>query len=115
MGTEFIRKAAPAFRKSWDRRAVELATPDLFTQQPICAAQTAAADIIGHAALKLGDVLIVRLMNNRLTAFRGITEVARFSTPSTELIDAVRSTYGMAKGIVEQVHELAGVVEISIC
>ena len=34
MGIDFIRKAAKSFRKGLDRRRIELATPNLFTQKP---------------------------------------------------------------------------------
>jgi hypothetical protein len=55
MGTEFIRKAARTFKKSWDRRRVELATANLFTQQPCAAARTAEADLVGNARLHAGE------------------------------------------------------------
>ena len=35
MGSEFIEKAAPTFKKSWDRARVELATATLFTKTPV--------------------------------------------------------------------------------
>jgi hypothetical protein len=33
MGIDFIRRSAPTFRKSLDRRRVELGTPDLFSRK----------------------------------------------------------------------------------
>jgi hypothetical protein len=46
---------------------------------------------------------------------RGFTEVARFSSPPSNLLQAVEASCGIAKGTVEQVHDLAGVAEISLC
>ncbi len=43
MGAEFIEKAAPSFKKAWDRARVKLATADMFTRVPDCAARTAEA------------------------------------------------------------------------
>ena len=115
MGAEFIRKAAPTFKKSWDWHRVDLATPNLFTQQPTCAPRTAAADIVGNATLQQGDGVTVQATDAGLIAMRGLDEVARFTNPSPELISAVRASCGVAKGTIEVIHRLAGVAEISVC
>lgn len=113
MGADFIEKATPTFQKSWDRARVALATADFFTRQPACAARIAAADIVGNARLQVGDWLHVEVEAGGLVARRGNTEVARFTKPAAELVKAIEASCGIAKGVVEQVHELAGVVEIS--
>lgn len=115
MGAEFIRKAARSFEKSWDRRRVELATADLFTRQPSCTSRTAEADIIGNARLQPGEAVTVQATDNGLIAMRDLSVVARFHNPSTDLVAAVRSSCGIAKGTVEQVYPLSGVAEISLC
>jgi hypothetical protein len=115
MGADFVRKAAKTFEKSWDKDRVELATANLFTQQPKCAARTSRADILGNAHLAAGDVVTVQAINGGLIAMRGLSRVARFSQPSTELIEGVNASCGVAKGTIEKVHPLSGVVEISIC
>jgi hypothetical protein len=115
MGIEFIRTRAKTFKKSWDRHRVSLATPTLFTQQPVCAARTAAADLTGCATLQKGDTVIVQLNGTRLVAMRGLSEAAYFTDPPPELVSAVRESYGVARGTVEQINTIAGVAEISIC
>jgi len=115
MGVEFIEKATPSFKKSWDRRLTELGTADLFTRVPACAARTAAADILGGARLEAGETLTVEAQNGTLIARRGIGVVARFSRSAPELVQAVKDSCGVAKGTVERVHPLAGVAEISLC
>lgn len=115
MGADFVEKAAPTFKKSWDRARVALATADLFTREPNCAARTAVAELVGGAKLSVGDHLIVEADGSGLIALRGNTQVARFTNPSVELIKAVRDSCGVAKGTVEQVHDLAGIAEISLC
>lgn len=115
MGADFPEKATPTFKKSWDRARVTLATADLFTREPRCAARMAAAEIVGSAKLSAGDRLVVEAHGAELVALRGNTEVARFTKPSAELVRAVNDSCGVAKGVVEQVHDLAGVVEISLC
>ena len=115
MGIDFIRKAAKTFQKSWDQERVNLATPTLFTQQPTCAARTAAADLVHYTALHEGDTLTVQLNDTGLVAMRGLSEVAHFIDPSPELVAAVRQSCGVARGTVEQINNIAGVVEISVC
>jgi hypothetical protein len=115
VGADFIEKATPSFKKSWDRARVELATPDLFTKTPACAARTAVADIIAGQCLHVGEQVTVEIEAGGLVARRGNTEVARFTAPPAELMRAVESSCGIAKGTVEQVHDLADVAEISLC
>lgn len=115
MGLEFIRKAAPTFKKSWDRHRVSLATPTLFTQQPTCVARTAAADLANNATLEKGDTVIVQLNGTTLVAMRGLSKVAYFIAPSPALVSAIQQSCGVARGTVEQINSIAGVVEISIC
>lgn len=115
MGAEFIEKAAPAFRKSWDRARVTLATADLFTRTPKCAARTGIADIVGDAAIAVGDWLTVEVQDDVLIARRGNGDVARFTNPAPDLFRAVEASCGIAKGTVEHVHSLARIAEISLC
>ncbi|MGH7008608.1 MAG: hypothetical protein ACRED7_09415 [Stellaceae bacterium] len=115
MGADFIQKAAKTFKTSWDRGRVAVATADLFTRTPGNPSCVAAADIVGNAVLKMGEHLNIELVAGNLIARRGITEVARFSNPSAEILKAVDSSCGIAKGTVEQVHDVANVVEISLC
>ena len=51
MGSDFIEKAAPSFKKSWDRGRVAVATANLFTKQPASLVRTVPADIVGGARL----------------------------------------------------------------
>jgi hypothetical protein len=115
MGADFIEKAAKSFEKSWDRGRVELATADLFTRKPTDARCTAAADIVDGAQLRVGDHLTVEPQGGGLVALRGNVEVARFPKPPTELLKAVVDSCGIAKGVVEQVHDIASVADISLC
>ena len=115
MGVEFIRKSAKTFKKSWDWHRVSLATPTLFTQQPVCGARTAAADIANGTTLQQGEAVTVQLNGTDLVALRGLSEVAYFIQPSPQLVSAVQESYGVARGTVEQINNIAGVVEISIC
>lgn len=115
MGIDFIRKAAPAFRKGLDQRRIELATPTLFTEQPGCAPRAYAATVRAGQKLTAGDKLGVRLEGQMVTAFRGLDPVATFNSPSSELLEALATSHGEACGVVQQVHDIAQVVEIAVC
>ncbi|MBM3269151.1 MAG: hypothetical protein FJZ01_16040 [Candidatus Sericytochromatia bacterium] len=45
----------------------------------------------------------------------GTSVVLRAKNVSPELLQAVRDSYGVAKGTVEEVHDVAGVVELFLC
>ncbi len=115
MGADFIDKATPTFKKSFDRARIALATADLFTREPNCAARTAAFDIAKDVKLRAGDQLTIELETNNLVALRGNAEVARSAKPPQELLNAVKASCGVAKGVVQEAHDLAGVVEIAVC
>ena len=115
MGADFIEKAAPSFKKSWDRGRVAVATANLFTKQPASLVRAVPADIVGGASLKAGELLVVEADSRGLAARRGNVIVARIDACRPELMAAVEASCGVAKGLVEQVHDLAGTVEISLC
>jgi hypothetical protein len=115
MGADFIEKISPSYRKSMDRARARLATADLLTNEAACAARTAVADIVEGQSLRVGDQITVETENGQLVGRRGLTEVARFSTPPPDLFRAVEDSCGVAKGTVERVHDIAGVAEISLC
>ena len=114
MGVDFLDRAKKAFRHSWDRERVALATPDLLRREPGCAGVSVAGDIVDGAQLSPGDKLTVELASRGLIARRGLAEVVRMPQVPPEVIEAVRQGHG-AVGTVEQVHEPAGVAEISLC
>lgn len=115
MGADFIEKISHSYRKTMDRARAKLATSTLLTNETACAARTAIADIMSGQSLQAGDQITVEAENGQLVGRRGVTEVARFSTPPPDLVRAVEDSCGIAKGTVEQVHEIAGVAEISLC
>lgn len=115
MGIEFIRKAAPAFHKGLDRSRIALGTPRLFMQSPDCMPRAYAATQGSGANLGLGDEVGVCLHGDQVVANFGLTPVAVFNSPSLELLQALRESFGEACGRVQEVHVLSGIVEIAIC
>jgi hypothetical protein len=115
MGADFARKAAKTFERSWDNGRVALATADLRTRPANCGPRAVAAEILAGVTLSQGEFVTVERSESALIARRGLTEVAQFNSPPPELVSAVDASCGVAKGTVEQIHEMAGVAEISLC
>jgi hypothetical protein len=115
MGIDFIKKAAPRFRKGLDRRRIELATPTLFTQQPAAAPRAYAAQLRNDKPLAVGDKLGVRLDGQNVLATRGLDLIAVFKNPTAELKSALAASFGEACGTVQVIHSVARIAEITIC
>lgn len=115
MGADFLERARKTIKRSWDRHRVALATSDLLTRQPECAERSIVGDIIGDAQLAPGDRLNVERDDYGLVGRRGITDVLRITSAPAEILRGIDESCEIGVGIVEQVHEVAGVAEISIC
>jgi hypothetical protein len=115
MGLDFIRRAAPSFRKGLDRMRVKLGTPTLFTQQPTTTPLAYAAQLRMDRTVEMGEKLGVRFDGHQILAMRGLDAVAVFQNPTAELRDALKASHGEACGIVQTVHAVARVAEITVC
>jgi hypothetical protein len=115
MGTDFLEKTAPTFQKSWDQGRVNLVSEDLLTRLPTVKARSFAAELSTSGSLKKGDKITVDKIGKALVATRGQTELARCEDSPAELLDALSANSGVAEGTVQEVHDLAGIAEISIC
>lgn len=115
MGLDFIRKTAPSFHKGLDQKRIELATPTLFTQYPATAPRTYAAHVRGGHVLAAGEKLGVRLDGDCVVAMRGLDPIATISNPPAELVEALSAAHGEACAVVQEMHDIAHVAEISVC
>lgn len=115
MGLDFIKKAAPAFHKALDRRAVALHTPTLFNRDIPSVARCASAEICGGSRLAHGEKIILRIVDSNLIAQRDNVVVAKFPAPPPEFLKQVQAGAGIEKGVVVAVHDLSQTVEIGFC
>jgi hypothetical protein len=115
MGAEFVRRAAKTFVKRWDDGRKELGTATLFTIQPSSEGRSAPFEVARNANLHVGEVVVVEKEGAALVARNRLAEVARSLHPPAFLLEAVDRSCGIAKGTVEDLHDAAGVVEISLC
>jgi hypothetical protein len=116
MGLDFIRKAAPSYRKGLDYRRIELGTPTLFTQQPSDTPRGYAASLRSGQDLLAGEEVCVRLNGQeQVLVLRGLDPVAVLTSPPRELIEALGASFGEAGGVVQEVHEISRTAEITVC
>ncbi|MGJ4932249.1 hypothetical protein ACQR1I_35465 [Bradyrhizobium sp. HKCCYLS2038] len=115
MGADFLQKAAPQFEKCWDRGRLALVTQDLFTRLPTTRSRAFEAVLLGRAPVKKGDKFTIEKVKRGLLVSHGHTEIALSEDAPPSLVDAIEANCGVAQGIVDEVHEVAGVVEISVC
>lgn len=116
MGIDFIRRTAPTFRKAWDRRRVELCTPDLLTRPIAEGSRTIIAEMVGRKTLRGGDEFIFERSpgSAELLGRIGMEIVARAASAPKEIVSAVEAGAGVARAKVEKVHKLSGLVEVSL-
>ena len=115
MGADFIEKATPTFRKSWDRARTKLATADLFTREPSSLVCTVVADIFDGEQLTMGELLTVEVEDKSFIVRRGNSKVARIQNPLPILVEAIEKSCGIAQGKVEDVYKISRVADISLC
>lgn len=115
MGADFLERVKKTIKRSWDRERVALATSDLLTRQPDCVGRSVVGEIVGGASLSPGEKLTVEKDGGDLIVRRGLTGVARISQPPSDVIRGIEESCGIGVGTVDQVHDAARVVEITIC
>lgn len=115
MGIEFLTRTRTTIRKHIDRKRVQLATPDLFTEQPTNQPRCAMISLQQGAAVKEGDRLIIELHKTSITARRDNSVVGVYENPNSEVLTNLANSGGTAGGIVRRVLKLSGKAEVSLC
>ncbi|WFU13036.1 hypothetical protein QA646_27145 (plasmid) [Rhizobium sp. CB3090] len=115
MGIEFLTRTRTTIRKHIDRKRVELATPDLFTQQPTDQPRCAMISLKKGAVVKEGDRLIIELSKASITVSSDNNVVGVYEKPSPEVLTNLSNSGGTAGGVVRRVMKLSGKAEVSLC
>jgi|SRR5690606_288368 len=115
MGADFVERVRKTIKRSWDRQRVELARSDLLTIQPGCAGRSVVGEIIGDARLTPGEKLTVEKAEVGLVGRRGLKDVVRILNPPADVVRGIEESCGVGVGIVDEVHDAAGVTEITVC
>jgi hypothetical protein len=115
MGLDFVRRAAPSFHKTLDRRAIELRTPKLFSNNVTVLSRTAQVEICAGSTLAPGEKLLVRKIGDDLILQRDNLVVGKFCNPPGEYLELVNLGAGIAGGEIKAVHAISQVAEVCLC
>lgn len=114
MGTDFLQRVGKTLKRSWDEGRAAIGARDLMTRDPVCAGRSVAANMTGGVRIVAGDCVNAELEGDTLVFRRGLSVVARKADPPAEIAEAVRQHCNIRPGTVDQVHDMAGVVEITV-
>lgn len=115
MGIDFIEKTKRSFDKHLDAKRAKLATADLFTQDPEDVCQIFPANLKEGARPKVGDELTAEVDGKQIILRMGLRIVAIVDAPPSVVLQAIQESCGVATAIVQEVHEIAGVIEVTLC
>jgi hypothetical protein len=114
MGSDFLQRAGGTLRRSWDKGRVTAATPDLMTREVVSGGRGITADMVKGTAVSAGEHVTVQIEGGALVARRCLTPVARNDSPPAAIIEIFSRHCNVRSGTVSQVHDMAGMVEITI-
>jgi hypothetical protein len=115
VGVDFIDKIKRTFEKHLDVGRRDLGTSDLFMRAPTEARPTFTADVVRGARLGSARELIVEVSGNSLTLSDGLNVVARVDGAPAEITQAIRDSCGIATAVIQEVHPISGVIEVTLC
>jgi hypothetical protein len=114
MGAEELKKRRRSHDKYIDRQRVALATPDLFTQTLEDQPRTCIASIVSNASIQIGDTYVFEAEEGHLLGRLGnAVHLDILNTPA-DILEAVRSGAGVAKGEVCRINKLSRTAEVTI-
>lgn len=113
MGTDFIRSTASAHTKSWSAE-YQKAADDLFVQHCASYGRSFLAIPHSHIALREGEPVYVRAIQERVLVFRDLSPIAEIEMPTLDLKESLGASCGILDGYIDDVNPLANVVSIHI-
>lgn len=114
MGTDFLQRVGKTLRRSWDEGRAAIGAPNLTTGNPVCVGRAVAANIERGARVSAGDSVNAELEGGTLVFRRGLSVIARKENAPAEVVESVRQHCNIRPGTVDQVHDMAGLVEITV-
>jgi hypothetical protein len=114
MGVDFIRRAAPTFKKSWDHGAEQLARADLLTRFPECPTRTCVAELVNQTNLHPDSVFLVQRIDDKLLLIDGLHQIGQIPDPPADLVKMLGEIGGCAKGRILRIHSLGGAADVAI-
>lgn len=114
MGLAFIRSTArKPHVKQWSY-AYQCAADDLFAGISSAIDRVLLAIPRPGSAVCEGEPVYLRLIDERVLAYKGIEPIAELEKPSLDVLEALNQCHGILDGSVKEVNELAGTLSIQV-
>lgn len=114
MGLAFIRSTArKPHVKQWSY-AYQCAADDLFAGIFSAIDRVLLAIPTPGSAVCEGEAVYLRLVDERVLAYKGVEPVAELEKPSLDVLEALNHCHGILDGSVKEVNELAGTLAIHV-
>jgi len=114
MGTDFIQRVGKTLKRSWDEGRTRMAAPNLTTRELIGGTRGVAATVVSGAQLTPGEAVTLEADGNAVVVRRGITVIARNSSPTEGALEALRRHQNILPGTVSVIHSISGTVEVTV-
>ena len=114
MGTDFFLRAGKSLKRSWDRGRAEMAAPNLTTRELVSGSRGMPANMMKDAKIVAGEAVTLEVDGGAVVVRRCLAIVARNDSPSPAILEAVARHYNILPGTISVVHDLAGMVEITL-
>jgi hypothetical protein len=114
MGLDFIRRAAPSFKKGWTKGAASMAQPTLFTKYPECRSRSIVVTVDDGAQLEVGAPYAIHVDGEALCVVKETARVGKAMTPPPDLFSAIKAVGGCALGRISKINPLSGTADVEI-
>lgn len=113
MGVDFLRKTKLAHAKAWSTE-FQRSSEDLFAPTCDSLRRSFLASVSDEAALREGDPVTVRLVNDQVLVLKEIYPIARIEKPSLDLVEHLAACYGVLPGYIDDTNEFARTVSVFV-
>ena len=112
MGSEFLKRAKASINKQVDKKRVELALGDLFTQLPTRASRSVLVNLTSDC-IEEGDRLIIEVTRDDICATINGMVVGHFPNATGAFVSAMKDC-GVAVGEVIQLNKISNTAEVTV-
>jgi hypothetical protein len=114
MGVDFIRRATPNFRKSWNHGKHELAFPTLFTRAPDIQTRSLVAECSAIGQMIAGSAITVVAEGDSLLTLSGTRPVGKVKSVPSEIMRRIQDAGGIAVATVRDIHPLSETFDVEL-
>jgi hypothetical protein len=114
MGVDFIRRAAPTFRKSWNQGKLELAIPNLFTRLPGAQRRSVTAECSDINQIACGLPVTVVADGDSLVTLNGTRAVGRVRSAPPDVMRRIADAGGIAVGTIGEIRPVSETFDVEL-